>query len=41
MSEPLGISRADVAHLAGLARIDLSDAELAATVGSASEGART
>ncbi len=28
MSEPLGISRADVAHLAGLARIDLSDAEL-------------
>jgi aspartyl-tRNA(Asn)/glutamyl-tRNA(Gln) amidotransferase subunit C len=29
MSEPVkGISRADVAHLAGLARIDLSDAEL-------------
>lgn len=28
MSEPSGISRADVAHLAGLARIDLSDAEL-------------
>lgn len=29
MSEPAtGISRADVAHLAGLARIDLSDAEL-------------
>ena len=29
MSEPAkGISRADVVHLAGLARIDLSDAEL-------------
>lgn len=29
MSEPsTGISRADVVHLAGLARIDLSDAEL-------------
>lgn len=29
MSEPAkGISRADVAHLAGLARIDLSEAEL-------------
>lgn len=29
MSEPVsGISRDDVAHLAGLARIDLSDAEL-------------
>jgi len=29
MSEPVtGISRADVVHLAGLARIDLSDAEL-------------
>ncbi|MCW2831372.1 MAG: Asp-tRNA(Asn)/Glu-tRNA(Gln) amidotransferase GatCAB subunit [Aeromicrobium sp.] len=28
MSEPSGISRDDVAHLAGLARIDLSDAEL-------------
>lgn len=29
MSEPImGISRADVAHLAGLARIDLSEAEL-------------
>ncbi len=28
MSEPLGISRGDVAHLAGLARIELTDAEL-------------
>jgi len=28
MTEPSGITRADVAHLAGLARIDLSDAEL-------------
>lgn len=29
MSEPVpGITRADVAHLAGLARIDLSEAEL-------------
>lgn len=28
MSEPTGISRSDVAHLASLARIDLSEAEL-------------